>query len=182
MRLSYFIIFVQVCLNISVIHDLAFGKVENSGACEAILPDQVRVKLKVEYPGWKILERHNLNTHQLEIWKTNCPGVASGNFKGHGVHNYAVVVIREHMANREARMLLILKNDSGYEIRKLREEKLIPSYPVVHSEPPGVYREFYDRQTTIHIQSDVFIYEHLEVTATLFYYRDGQIRDILISD
>lgn len=182
MKLGFYIALLPVYLSLSGIEHLVFAKPPQSSACEVVLPDQIREQLKREYQGWTILNRDNLNAHQLEIWGNRCPGVASANFKGRDILSYAAVMIRGQMGRNEAIMLLIQDKGSGYDIQKLREEKDIPSYPVVHSEPPGKYREFYDRQSTIQAEFEVFVYEYLEATATLFYYKGGQVRHILISD
>lgn len=182
MKLAFCITLLSVYLSLSGGEHLAFAELPQPVTCEVVLPDQIREQLKREYHGWTILDRDNLNAHQLEIWRSRCPGVASANFKGRGMRSYAVVMFRKQMGSNEAIMLLIQAKGSGYDIQKLREEKDIPSYPVIHSEPPGIYREFYDRQSTIQAEFEVFVYEYLEATATLFYYKGGQVRHILISD
>lgn len=151
-------------------------------SCAALLPAGAKTKLEAAYKGWSVLEHNQLYPHQQELWGPRCPGVAIGQFKGPGVTGYAVVIVRQIKDVKQAKLLLLEKHASDFAIQTLREQNEIPSYPVVHKEPPGVYREFYDRESTIKVTNDVFVYEHLEATATLFYYKDGRYRELLISD
>lgn len=171
-----------ILMAIFLAHDLALGEITGRVSCEVAFPNKVRTELENQFPGWEILEWHHLTTHQREVWKTGCPGIAIGNFTKQGARGYAVVLIREQARDKAAILVLVESNGSSYDMRTIREEKSPSSYPVVHTEPPGTYREFYDRQVTINTQLDGFVYEHLEATATLFYYKDGQLKELLISD
>ena len=151
-------------------------------ACVALLPAEAKAKLEAAYSGWNVLEHDQLYPHQHEIWGARCPGVAVGQFRGTGEVGYAVVIVRQTKDIKQAKLLLIEKQKTSYAIQLLREQNEVPSYPVVHKEPPGVYREFYDRESTTKVTNDVFVYEHLEATATLFYYKDGKYQELLISD
>ena len=95
---------------------------------------------------------------------------------------HAVVVVRQIGPTKQAKLLLAEKRGSGFAIQVLREEGEVPSYPVVHQESPGVFHEFYDRENSVTVTNEVFVYEHLEATATLFYYKGGELRELLISD
>jgi hypothetical protein len=161
---------------------LGNGNAAKSASCAALLPPEAKVKLESAHKGWSVLEYDQLYPHQQEIWSARCPGVAVGQFRGPGTIGYAVVVVRQAGDVKQAKLVLLEKQKTSYAIQLLREQGEVPSYPVVHKEPPGVYREFYDRESTVKVVNDVFVYEHLEATATLFYYKDGKYQELLISD
>lgn len=150
--------------------------------CESLLPPEVKAKVEAAYTGWRVLEHNQLYPHQQEIWGARCPGVAIGEFRGPGKVGYGVVIVRQVKEIKQAKLLLLEKLQTNYTMQQLREQNEVPSYPVIHKEPPGIYREFYDRQNTVKVLSDVLVYEHLEATATLFYFKDGKYQELLISD
>lgn len=158
------------------------GGAEKVMSCAALLPHEASAKLESAYKGWNVLEYDQLYPHQQEIWGARCPGVAVGQFKGPGEIGYAVVIVNQTKDAKQAKLLLVEKQKTGYTIQLLREQSEVPSYPVVHKEPPGVYREFYDRESTVRVANDAFVYEHLEATAMLFYYKDEKYQELLISD
>lgn len=161
---------------------LGNGGQEELTTCAALLPVDAKAELATAYEDWVILEHDHLYPHQQEIWGPACPGLAAGEFDGSGEETYAVLIVRQVAQTKQAKLLLLEKTNATYTIRVLREEEEVPSYPVVHREPPGIYRYFYDRQNTIDALHDVFVYEHLEATATVFYYKDGEYQQLLISD
>jgi len=170
------------CLVLPSAHVAGSDATAKPDRCAVLLPTEAKLKLEATYKGWTILEYDQLLAHQLELWGRRCPGVAVGQFRQPQGNDYAVVIVRQINGTKQAKLVLVRQSKSGYAIQVLREEKKVPSYPVVHKEPPGEYRYIYDRKITIKAVRDVFVYEHLEATATLFYYKDGNLRKLLISD
>lgn len=155
--------------------------------CVTLLPQEAREKIVTSFRNWRTLELKDLVPDDQVLWKKyhqgECPGVAAGSFDNSGKTEYAVLIISRTQIKKQTKLLLLRKTYSGdYTPKILYEEEGVSNFPAIHKEPPGVYSDFYDRNSTIAAKTDVIIYEHIEASAIAFYYENGEFKQILISD
>ncbi len=164
----------------------AGGESDAPTRCAALLPPEAKSKVEHVFPGWQVVELSLLSPDEQEMWRSRrgsqCAGVAIGEFRGPGEKSYAVVIVRTTEGLKEGKLLVLEKGEGGYEIELLREERDLSRFPVVHTGPPVKYREFYDRQKTIIPEHEVIVFELMESTATVYYYKAGEYLQLLISD
>ncbi len=65
--------------------------------CPSIYPEPVKQFLAIN-PQWKVLDLHNLEDDDQQLWQQyhagRCPGMAYGNFTGTGDTSYAIALIK----------------------------------------------------------------------------------------
>ena len=126
-----------------------------------------------------------------ELWSQAkpdlCPGFAAGHFESMKHLSYAVILVGSDKA--KGYKLVALTADAGnrYKANVLSEEKRngpekYPLYPVVHSLPPGEYRDFYDSSRKVQTQLDAIALERLEAWMTMFYWEKGRFNKLRLSD
>lgn len=158
---------------------------------ELALPKQVSDILARNFPSWRPLGVTDLVKDDQELWlqaKPNlCPGVAVGYFKSTKYYSYAVILVGADQARGYKLVALTADASNRYGINVLFEEKQNdlgkqPLYPVVHSLPPGEYREFDDSSRKVHIQFNAIALERLEAWMIMFYIENGRFHQLRLSD
>jgi hypothetical protein len=131
-------------------------------------------------PGWHIRSHHQLSSDDQALWQRYrpdvCPGLAQADLSGYGHLSYALVLEKEE----QARLVILLESQG-----KL-EEKLIWSGPakgryVVHTAQPGTAYEFETRKR-YDPKHQSFVFEVMEASAMQYYWHNGKLHSILITD
>ena len=154
--------------------------------CALSLPKSAREAIAASYKNWRILEKTDLNPDDQTLWdkyrRGECPGVAAGNFDGTNQKTYAVLIISQ-APKKQAKLLLLKRNHFGkYKIVLIYEEGKVTNFPAIHKGLPGTYADFYVKEKTVKVKTDVIIYEHIEASAIAFYYQHGKFEQLLVSD
>jgi hypothetical protein len=131
-------------------------------------------------PGWEIESIADLAPDDQSLWQKyhpdTCPGLAHADLHGNGDTSYALVLEK----NKQTRLIILL-NDHG----KL-QQTLVGSGPtksryVVHSAMPGTTYEFETRKR-YDLKQQSFVFEIMEASAEQYYWQDGKLNLVLITD
>ena len=156
-------------------------------SCAELLPKEVKEIIEKKYKNWRILEKKDLVSDDQVLWdkyrRGECPGVIAGNFDNSGNTGYAVLIISQAKTMKRTQLLILtMRGSRNYDSQVLYVENNVSNFPAIHKEPPGQYTDFYEEKKTIEAKTDVIIYEHIESSALVFYYKNGKFRRLLVSD
>ena len=132
-----------------------------------------------KHPAWHIANMSDLIPEDQNLWGryrgTACPGQAQADLKGNGQISYGLVLL-----SKEGLRAVILLDDNGhYAAQILFSDK--EDLEVVHTAEPGPAYEF-ETNRRVDIPHQSFVFEHLESSATHYYWRDGKVESVTISD
>jgi hypothetical protein len=152
-----------------------------SSALADCVPTSPTVKIYLAtLPGWHIVTETDLRTDDQALWRQHhsgaCPGLAKADLKGDGGASYGLVL---RSGERIRKVILVSDN------RVLREHLVIKhrtgAIPVVHVAEPGPAYEFETRKRH-DIAHQSLVFETMEASATQYYWHDGKLKDVLITD
>lgn len=147
-------------------------------------PPKVQTALNRQFPGWRITQLKDLVEDDQQLWKKahpiDCPGIASGSFR-RGGSSVAVLLIHTEGATHKQQLVLISEENAGQRFRVLRELPASQVTWVISKVPAGGYRDW-TRQKHVHTERDGIYLEHIESTITLFYWRNGSFRTLVVSN
>ncbi len=132
-----------------------------------------------KYPAWHIVNMSDLSPEDQDLWRryqgAACPGQAQADLKGDGHVSYGLVLL-----SKEGLRAVILLDDNGkYKPQILYSDK--GDVEVVHTAAPGPAYEF-ETKRRVNIPHQSFVFEHLESSATHYYWRNGKVESVTISD
>lgn len=156
-------------------------------ACNYLSEDLDKI-LQTE-PQWRILDIQDLNEDDQQLWrqhhKDQCPGMVAVNLTGNGSIYYALALIQHEAENRLNEKLIVATTHKN----KVSKHTLSPSSNIAftNAASPFVVRKvlpgrFHDLKTDreISIRHEAIIYEKIEATATLFFYKKNRLRSALL--
>lgn len=131
-------------------------------------------------PGWKIVHQADLGKDDQALWSQYhgqaCPGLARADLQGNGRWSYGLSLI-----NGQNRQIIIL-----YDTGKALREKVLFTLPggtieVVHTAAPGPTYEV-ETHHRIGLQHQSLVFEALESSAEQYYWRNGKLGSVVISE
>lgn len=136
--------------------------------------------------GGHVLSVVDLPDDDQKLWlarrKDLCPGLARGNFDGSGHESLVVAIVRPAQENGAYEELVFIRQLQGrYTMTRLTAPTHVVSPLVIWSVPPSSYHSPY-LDSTIVTTTDSFIYEKIEASSTLYFYKGGRFRTFLLSD
>ncbi len=153
--------------------------------CSSVVPESGH-KLLADFPGWRIVLLNDLPTDDIGLWNAanrgRCPGVAVGNFVNEYAQSYAIALIRKNPSGKLEEQLLLLA-PKGRTLSRLVVVRptLVVSPFVVWRVPPGKYSGV-DKDESVSVEHDSFVYEKIEATATQYYFVNGHLRSLLTAE
>jgi hypothetical protein len=158
---------------------------ENPASCARLLPKPLADVLRSSHSQWKVLELSDLTEDDRQIWEKArgkvCPGVARGDFDGSRKPQYAVLLLYRKTPTTLRLVHAVQAGNRPYRLLTMDEgESSRP--PVVHRQPPGKYYRAGDTKTAIDVRGDVIYLETIEAGATAFYFANGKLRKVLVSE
>ena len=132
-----------------------------------------------KHPAWHIVNMSDLGPDDTDLWRkyrgNACPGQAQADLKGNGQISYGLVLL-----SKEGLRAVILLDDNGqYTPQILFSDK--DDLEVVHTAEPGPAYEF-ETNRRVDIPHQSFVFEHLESSATHYYWNNGKVESVTISD
>ena len=131
-------------------------------------------------PGWHVIHLADLGSDDQALWSRYrgdaCPGFARADLQGKGRWSYGLSL------SKGSDTQSIILYDDGNTMR----EKVLPADAgvvrhVVHAAPPGPTSRF-GIPKHIDIPHESLVFEVLESSAVQYYWRNGRLVDITISD
>jgi hypothetical protein len=151
-------------------------------ACLSDLPDTA--KSAIERDNWTILQRDDLSSADLRVWKDShpgeCPGVAAGNFTPKAKSSFIVALIqRDDQKNVTEKVLLVVVKKNKAETEYAVTTMSVATPYVVWKLPKGRYLGIDGTKASISRNS--FVYEKLVGPASQYYYDGNRLRTFVIS-
>ncbi|MFC4763353.1 hypothetical protein [Dyella koreensis] len=149
------------------------------------LPDNVRSKLSIKFPGWHVVELKDLREEDQDLLRehsgSDCPGVAAGNFDGRRQKSYAVTLFKNEVGLKQ--MLIVIHpetDESKKAITVLDEPKDVSYLSVVWRVDPGVNSDVNGKK--FKISQDSISYEAIEAGSILYYFSKGGYQHIQLTE
>ncbi len=152
-----------------------------------VLPHQAQRVLKQEFSKWKVLTFADLTDVEQKLWlKDNnhekCPGIAVGHFEEQANLSYALFLIPHERMKPGSRFVVMSKRKKGgFEVSILFQTDNPTSYNVVSRVPPGKYSDSQKTESVL-LSLDGILLRQFEVGATLFYWKNGRYRQLILSE
>jgi len=135
------------------------------------------------HPDWRMMQLTDLDEVNRADWlKAHpgaCPGFAAARLEAGTGTSYAIALIRGAGAARRQQVVAVRPGVSHPEVLVAPFTPDVPT--VVWRTPPGRAHDEL-RHVDVAVPSDSFIVQSLESSATQFYVRGGQFRQVALSD
>ena len=158
---------------------------ELTSACRKALPTDLATALSTRYGNWKVADIVDLTPDDQTAWKKRypemCPGVTTGDFDGSKRAQFAVLLNTKNKPG-SSQLVFVAKGSGGdYAFNRI---SLWPLYwsSAVHRLPPGQYSDFYERDKKFKVKADVIALGTTSDKATGYFFFDGELRSIFLSD
>lgn len=147
------------------------------------LPRDARDHVAEKFAGWKIVELRDLSKDDQQLWLSNykdlCPGIVKGNFAG--TDSYGVTLIRYVHGSLYQTLLLVDANIAASNLTILSKAGLGVTPNIIQRVPPGVYYDAEHRRR-VKTSLDAIAYTKLESSTELYYYSNGKLKTMEISE
>ncbi|ESQ88527.1 hypothetical protein [Asticcacaulis benevestitus] len=128
-------------------------------------------------PSWHIRSHHQLSSDDRTLWQRyrpdSCLGLAQADLSGNGHLSSALVLEK----GEQTRLIILLERQGKLEEKPIKAQGRY----VVHTAQPGVTYEFKTRKR-YDLKHQSFVFEVMEARAEQYYWRDGKLSSILITD
>ncbi len=151
------------------------------------IPEPLRNAIHNGFPSWRIDTTKDLEDpyHQklwLESDPKECPGIAKGHYVSKAYMSYAVLLVP--VDSKDLRYKLLVSRNASDAVPRLEvllSGTVITRRQVIYTASPGKYVEFYGGKS-VRLYLDGLAFETMEASVTLFYFRGGSFRRLLVSD
>jgi hypothetical protein len=148
------------------------------------LPAPIRTYLRTKYPGWRVLELSDLLPEDRKFFLDHnpggCPGFTSGEYIP-GRKAFAVLAVSKIRKPARVKLIVFVGKEKGYRPTILAKSTTEGPLPAVFTMPAGAYQSW-DREEEVRAQHPVIFYVRYEARAVMFYWENGEWRELQISD
>lgn len=153
-------------------------------ACDmSALPRDISEVVNSRFVGWRIKTTADLEPYDRRLWIEGkgdaCPGITSGHFVSWKKLTFAVLLVPDS-PHRKGYKVVVFANLSKPTIVQ-DEQNPGGADPVIYRLPPGSYSDA-DGARTIRVRTDVLQVEKMEVSTTIYFWRDGHTGHLVTSD
>jgi hypothetical protein len=172
---------------LGAVASLAWGQQVSSACRQDGLSEKVQGEIAERFPNTKIEDISDLASEYRAMWlkahASECPGIATGRYKGGNVDLFAILVLSTDRGKPGVKLLLVNPAARVGERVKVLDTVQIPtSTPnVIYTLPPGVYSDA-EGTEKVRIPYDGVVLEQLEVGSILYYYRNGALKKLILSE
>jgi hypothetical protein len=151
------------------------------------LPEEIRKLLAQKFPAWRTLQLSDLHPEKQQLWldgehRNECPGITVGHFEATTRLSYAVVLIPRDTDKITFKVVVVGDGKQRpFKLTMLEEPEYIVNYNVIYRVAPGKYSDVGQTQS-VQLSLDGLMMRQLDVGTTLFYWKDGHYRRLIISD
>ncbi len=176
---TQFIVFIILFLSSNLVADAI-------SPCDLnLLSKDIHLYLNKKYPEWKIVTTSDLIPDDRELWlehhPNKCPGFTTNQFDDSGIPSTAVLLIPKDKQKDLAKIILFSRKSGKLVAFVLEDTKNTGRTPVIHSRAAGTYVSW-DRTEKITTRFPVILYEFIESSLIMFYWRDGKFEEFFLSD
>ena len=139
------------------------------------------------YQEWRPIALGDLSKPHQRMWRRSlnrfdCPGIAMGHFERKTELSYAFSLMPRDPRKTGWQLIVIGKaGQGGYRDRVLgRTEERVPPY-VIYTVPPEEYTDAFETES-VRLKLDGLQVEQMEAGAMLFYWREGQYRNLILAE
>ena len=156
-------------------------------ACDsAQLPEGVRATLESHFAQWRYETTSDLNDYYRDGWMksspTKCPGMVVGHINDAKVLSYAFLLLPRQGKAEKFKLIVIKRAEKGgYVVDEVASYESQYHYSVISKAGPKQYKD-QEKDTRITLVLDGIIVEELGAGASLYYWRGGKYKEILISE
>lgn len=156
-----------------------------SDDCAKAIPAELAMQLGKRYRNWKVADITDLTQEDRIVWqKTHpnvCPGVASGDFDGSKREQFMVLLNTRSKPASSQLIFVGAKSGGGYAFERV---SLWPLYwsSAIHRLPPGQYSDSYEREKKFNLKTDVIALGVSGDKASGYFFYNGELRSIFLSD
>ena len=159
-----------------------------SFAAGCVVPTSVQTYLN-NNKKWRLVEIKDLDKSDQVWWSKNhdseCPGLSIGNFDGSGNNSYALSIVLLNKDKVIERLVFLQSDGKGYIPHIIGRDDVFTGADwipfVVFRSGPGKYEDVNTGKKT-YLRHDAFIFAELEAHSAAYYFKDGKIHMILVSD
>ncbi len=153
------------------------------------LPPEISEIVKSKFVGWRIKDTEDLEPYLRQLWKKSkqdtCPGIASGHFLVQAKRTSAVLLVPKIPDEKGYKVIVFAESDD-----KLQSPKAVSILDVkdqdgedivIYRLPPGAYTSP-ENDNRIRIRLDGLQVERMEVTTTVYFWRNNHFESLTTSD
>lgn len=159
------------------------------------LPREVQTKLAADYPDWQPEKLENLDHYSRAYWTKahgkECPGIAIGHFESKTDLSYALLLVPRVSQKQLGFQIIVLSRTlpsalfvSHSVFRRNAGALSGRSDLAISKVPPGQYAGYAesDEFPKVSIHLDGLLYEAIGQASNLYYWENGQYKDLPLSD
>jgi hypothetical protein len=155
-----------------------------SDATSCKLPQELRRKIEMRYPGMRLVDKPALNEYDRQLFEKehdgDCPGAANVDFYGDGKPTIALILLEASANAHEGILLVAHEVDGAWRLRVL-DKVDAPLAPVVWGENPGEYTDVSGNRT-IKAHHEPVVLCRYEAWAVLYALDGKMVKKIWIAD
>jgi len=168
---------------------VAFAEQGSSVCAINVLPGNLSEIVQTQFVGWRIKQTEDLESHLRQLWMKSkgnrCPGIASGHFLKMDKRTFAVLLVPEAPDQKGYKVVVFAEPDG-----KLQASQAIMVADVkdqsgediaIYRVPPGVYSSP-ENDNRIRSHLDGLQVERMEVTTTVYFWRNNHFDSLTLSD